>query len=94
MVRMVRERSRFEDEATILRMIEVWNKINEHIAESGETADMLSPRSLVNWAKQTRIIGDVVEAANYNLLAALCANEEFTQDVLDTIIIPMFPRRK
>ena len=94
MVRMVRERSRFEDEATILRMIEVWNKINEHIAESGETADMLSPRSLVNWAKQTRIIGDVIEAANYNLLAALCANEEFTQDVLDTIIIPMFPRGK
>lgn len=93
MVRMVRERSRYEDEATILRMIEAWNKINDHIAESGETADMLSPRSLVNWAKQTRIIGDVIEAAHYNLLAALCANEEFTQDVLDTIIIPLFPRR-
>ena len=94
MVRMVRERSRFDDEATILRMVEAWNKINNDIAETGETADMLSPRSLVNWAKQTRILGDVIEAADYNLLAALCASEEYKQNVLDNIIRPLFGGRR
>lgn len=94
MVRMVRERSRFDDEGTILRMVEAWDKINNDIAETGETADMLSPRSLVNWAKQTRILGDVIEAADYNLLAALCASEEYKQNVLDNIIRPLLGGRR
>lgn len=93
MVRMVRERSRFDDEETILRMVEAWDKINNDIAKTGETADMLSPRSLVNWAKQTRILGDVIEAADYNLLAALCASEEYKQNVLDNIIRPLLGGR-
>jgi len=93
MVRMVRERSRFEDEATIVRMVEAWEKINNDIAETGETADMLSPRSLVNWAKQTRILGDVIEAADYNLLGALCASEDYKANVLDNIIRPLLGRR-
>ena len=93
MVRMVRERSHYEDEATILRMVEAWEKINNDIAETGETADMLSPRSLVNWAKQTRILGDVIEAADYNLLAALCASQEYKDNVLDNIIRPLLGRR-
>ena len=94
MVRMVRERSRFEDEETILRMVEAWDKINNDIAETGETADMLSPRSLVNWAKQTRILGDAIEAADYNLLGALCASEEYKQNVLDNIIRPLLGGRR
>ena len=94
MVRMVRERSRFEDEATILRMVEAWELINKDIAETGETADMLTPRSLVNWAKQTRILGgDAIEAAEYNLLGALCATEEYKSNVLNTIIRPRLGRR-
>lgn len=88
MVRMVRERSHYEDEGMLLRMVEVWEAINDDIAESGEEADMLSPRSLVNWAKQTRIIGDPIEAAEYNLLAALCAGEEYKANVRDNIIRP------
>lgn len=94
MVRMVRERSRFEDEATILRMVEAWELINKDISETGETADMLTPRSLVNWAKQTRILGgDAIEAAEYNLLGALCATEEYRSNVLNTIIRPRLGRR-
>ena len=93
MVRMVRERSHYEDEATIQRMVEAWEKINNDIAETGETADMLSPRSLVNWAKQTRILGDVIEAADYNLLAALCSSQEYKDNVLDNIIRPLLGRR-
>jgi len=92
MVRMVRERSHYEDEATIVRMVEVWERINEDVRESGENADMLSPRSLVNWAKQTRILGSPVEAAEYNILGALCANDEYRANVLDNIIRPRFGR--
>lgn len=92
MVRMVRERSHFEDEAMITRMVDVWEKINIDVVESGETADMLSPRSLVNWAKQTRILGNPIEAAEYNILGALCANEEYRANVLDNIIKPRFER--
>lgn len=94
MVRMVRERSHFDDEATIVRMVEVWERINDDVRESGENADMLSPRSLVNWAKQTRILGNPVEAAEYNILGALCANEEYRANVLDNIIRPRFGRGK
>ncbi len=94
MVRMVRERSHFEDEPTILRMVEAWEMINKDISETGETADMLTPRSLVNWAKQTRILGgDAIEAADYNLLGALCASEEYKSNVLNNIIRPRFGRR-
>ncbi len=88
MVRMVKERSHFEDENVITRMVETWESINENIAESGESADMLSPRSLVNWAKQTRILGDPIEAADYNILGALCTSEEYKQNVMDNIIRP------
>ena len=94
MVRMVRERSHYEDEGMLLRMVEVWETINRDISESGEEADMLSPRSLVNWAKQTRIIGDPVEAAEYNLLGALCAGEEYKSNVLDNIIRPRLGKGK
>ena len=69
-------------------MVETWESINENIAESGESADMLSPRSLVNWAKQTRILGDPIEAADYNILGALCTSEEYKQNVMDNIIRP------
>lgn len=94
MVRMVRERSHYEDEDKILRMLEAFEKINKDISETGETADMLSPRSLVNWAKQTRILGgDAIEAAEYNLLGALCASEEYRSNVLNTIIRPLLGRR-
>lgn len=91
---MVRERSHYEDEDKILRMLEAFEKINKDISETGETADMLSPRSLVNWAKQTRILGgDAIEAAEYNLLGALCASEEYRSNVLNTIIRPLLGRR-
>ncbi len=94
MVRMVRERSHFEDEATIVRMVEAFEKINNDITETGENADMLSPRSLVNWAKQTRILGgDAIEAAEYNLLGALCASEEYKSNMLNNIIRPLLGRR-
>lgn len=94
MVRMVRERSHYEDEGMLIRMVEVWEAINKDISESGEEADMLSPRSLVNWAKQTRIIGDPIEAAEYNLLGALCAGEEYRTNVLDNIIRPRLGKGK
>lgn len=94
MVKMVRERSRFTDEPTIVRMVEAWEKINNDIMQEGETADMLTPRSLVNWAKQTRIIGDPIEACDYNVLAALCSSEEYKENVLNNIIRPLFGRRK
>ena len=55
---------------------------------------MLTPRSLVNWAKQTRILGDAIEAADYNLLAALCASEEYKQNVLDNIIRSLLGGRR
>ena len=94
MIRMVRERSHFENEDIISRMIEAWEKINNDIAQTGETADMLSPRSLVNWAKQTRILGcDAVEAAEYNILGALCASEEYKSNVLNNIIRPLLGGR-
>ena len=48
---MVRERSKYQDEGNIVRMVEAWEKINADIAAEGESADMLTPRSLVNWAK-------------------------------------------
>lgn len=93
MVKMVCERSHFQDEDTITRMVEAWEKINNDIAMEGESADMLTPRSLVNWAKQTRIIGEPVEACEYNVLAALCASEEYKSNVLNNIIRPLFARR-
>ncbi len=92
MVRMVKERSHFDNEGIIVRMVETWESINTHITESGESADLLTPRSLVNWAKQTRILGNPVEAAEYNMLGALCANDEYKQDVMDNIIRPRFDR--
>ncbi len=92
MVRMVKERSQFDNEGIIVRMVETWESINTHITESGESADLLTPRSLVNWAKQTRILGNPVEAAEYNMLGALCANDEYKQDVMDNIIRPRFDR--
>lgn len=94
MIRMVRERSHFENEDIISRMIEAWEKINNDIAQTGESADMLTPRSLVNWAKQTRILGcDAVEAAEYNILGALCASEEYKSNVLNNIIRPLLGGR-
>ncbi len=92
MVRMVKERSHFDNEGIIVRMVETWESINTHITESGESADLLTPRSLVNWAKQTRILGNPIEAAEYNMLGALCANDEYKQDVMDNIIRPRFDR--
>ena len=45
-------------------------------------------------AKQTRILGgDAIEAAEYNLLGALCATEEYKSNVLNTIIRPRLGRR-
>ena len=92
MIKMVRERSHYNDENIISRMIEAWEKINHKIAEEGENADMLTPRSLVSWAKQTRIIGDPLKACDYNILPALCASEEFKEDVFNNIIRPLFKR--
>ena len=94
MVRMVRERSKYQDEGDIVRMVEAWEKINADIAAEGESADMLTPRSLVNWAKQTKVIGDPIEACEYNILAALCSSEEYKQNVLNNIIRPLFGRRR
>ena len=70
-----------------------WEKINADIAAEGESADMLTPRSLVNWAKQTKVIGNPIEACEYNILAALCSSEEYKQNVLNNIIRPLFGRR-
>ncbi len=92
MVRMVKERSHYDNEGIIVRMVETWESINDHITESGENADMLTPRSLVNWAKQTRILGNPIEAAEYNLMGALCASDEYKATVMDTIIRPRFER--
>ena len=83
-----------EDEGDIVRMVEAWEKINADIAAEGESADMLTPRSLVNWAKQTKVIGDPIEACEYNILAALCSSEEYKQNVLNNIIRPLFGRRR
>ncbi|HBT65548.1 MAG TPA: hypothetical protein DEB10_12910 [Ruminococcaceae bacterium] len=93
MVRMVKERSRYTDEQMILRMLEAWDKINDDISATGESADMLTPRTLVNWAKQTRIVGNPLEACHYNILGALCATEEYRENILNNIIRPLFGRR-
>ena len=90
LVRMVKERSHYTDEPMLIRMTEAWEKINAHIAQTGESADMLTPRSLVNWAKQTRIIGNPREASRYNLLGALCASEEYCEDIYNTVLRPLF----
>lgn len=92
MIRMVKERSRFTDEDTIARMIEAWEKINDDIEATGESADLLTPRTLVNWAKQTRIIGNAIEACEYNLLGALCADERYKSKVLSNIVRPLLGR--
>lgn len=92
MIVMVKGHSGYNDDDIIVRMIEACEKINDSIAEEGESADMLTPRSLVSWAKQTRIIGDPLKACYYNVLPALCASEEFKENVFNTIIRPLFKR--
>lgn len=93
LVRMVKERSHYTDETMLVRMTEAWEKVNEHVIQTGESADLLTPRSLVNWAKQTRIIGNPLEASRYNLLGALCASEQYCEDVYNTVLRPLFGER-
>ena len=93
LVRMVKERSHYTDETMLVRMTESWEKVNEHVIQTGESADLLTPRSLVNWAKQTRIIGNPLEASRYNLLGALCASEQYCEDVYNTVLRPLFGER-
>ena len=93
LVRMVKERSHYTDETMLVRMTEAWEKVNEHVIQTGESADLLTPRSLVHWAKQTRIIGNPLEASRYNLLGALCASEQYCEDVYNTVLRPLFGER-
>lgn len=90
---MVMQRTGYEDAAIVSRMIECWHLINSRLKDGDEDGDELTPRTLVNWARQTRILGDTVRAAKYNLLGALCGDETLRRDILNTVIMPRFPRQ-
>lgn len=72
------------------KMVDAWHTINLSIKEDNEFADLLTPRSLVNWAKQTVILNNASEACEYNILGALCSSDEFKDKVRTTIIYPRF----
>lgn len=86
---MVMERSGYEDEDTVSRIIQCWHEINDQVKDSGD-GDELSPRTLVNWARETRVLGSPVQAAKYNVLGALCGDKELRDNVLNFIIAPRF----
>ena len=87
-----------EDEKIVDKMIEVYHVINTSIG-SGlnkvEEAEYLTPRNLVAWATQTRVLGGAAKrAAEYNIIGAIGENasEEFIKKVRETIIAPRFKK--
>ena len=94
----VMNESELEDEKIVDKMIEVYHVINTSIG-SGlnkvEEAEYLTPRNLVAWATQTRVLGGAAKrAAEYNIIGAIGENasEEFIKKVRETIIAPRFKK--
>lgn len=75
------------------KMVECFHLINQAINEDNEFADMLTPRSLVNWAKQSVILNDACDACEYNVIGALCASDDFKDKIRKTIIYPRLKRK-
>ena len=60
-----------------------------------EEANLLTPRNLVYWAAQARVLnGDVLRAAEYNLIGALGsdASDAFIKQVRDKVLAVRFKK--
>ncbi len=88
----------FHDKGIIKKMIEAYHAINDAIGtglNKKEEANLLTPRNLVFWANQTRVLkGNAIKAAEYNIIGALGsdASEQFIKQVRTNFIKPRFSR--
>lgn len=90
--------SEFTDTAKVRRMVEAYHVINNSIGtgmDKKEEANLLTPRNLVYWATQARVLnGDVLRAAEYNLIGALGsdASDAFIKQVREKILAVRFKK--
>lgn len=88
----------FHDVAVLKKMVECYHAINNAIGigmDKKEEANNLTPRNLVFWANQTRVLkGNAIRAAEYNIIGALGsdASEQFLSQVRENMIKPRFRR--
>lgn len=87
---MIMNESGITNQAIASKMVTCYHAINNKIVNESEFADQLTPRSLMNWGKQAKILGNAIEAAKYNVIGAVCASEEFRSEIFDSIIVPRF----
>lgn len=95
LIEYVAAESGYDDIPVIRKMVECYKSINQMIGSELDKeveANHLTPRNLVYWATQTRVLKDPIKAANYNLLGALGADvdESFIETVKTTVLAPRF----
>lgn len=78
------------DALLIGKMVDAVQKITIKMNEEQITGGVCSTRQLINWARKMRYRNNPIEAAKTTVLAGVSFEKEIVNDVIDTILKPLF----
>jgi hypothetical protein len=78
------------DRVLVKKMIDAVEKISIKIKEEQIINGVSSTRELINWANETKYTSDPIESARVTILPSVGFDEELQEEIIDTILRPMF----
>lgn len=90
LVDIVMRASGNNDAALIRKMVDAVEKISKKILEEQIVGGVCSTRQLINWARDVKYTHDPIESAKTTILPGISLDFEIQQEIIDTILKPMF----
>lgn len=90
LVQITMEQSGNNDTALVTKLVDAIQKITIKIEEEQISGGVCSTRQLINWAQDIKYTGDVIRSAKKTILPGVSLDLEIQEEIIETILKPMF----